>query len=119
MCEALVVAYEARIRRLAEKTARQDADVADDLAQVARIAVWQLDPGRVHTNEQAVVMRVALDAMRMWLRQERRARLITPPQRPVPARRPQPPDERHHIVPIRRFAPRHLDAAPLDERRAA
>ena len=119
MCEVQLLRYHASIRRLALRRARHDRDLADDLEQEACIAVWRFDARRVRGNERAIIMRVALDAMRKWLRREGRARLLIPRRQGPPARRPVPAVTEPRIIPLRRAAPRHLGAAPLDDLRAA
>ena len=119
MCEVQLLRYRAAIHRLALRRARHDRDLADDLEQEACIAVWRFDARRVRGSERAIIMRVALDAMRKWLRREGRARVLIPRRQGPPARRPVSAVPETRIVPLRRAAPRHMGAAPLHDRRAA
>lgn len=119
MFDTYIKVYGRRIHRLARRLSCDDPDLADDLEQEARIAIWRFDPKRVRTNEAAIIMRVARDAMLKWRRREYSARSPLVMRQRHAARSVIPVVTEQKIIPIRRFAPRHHNATPVMQQRAA
>ena len=119
MFSSHIKVYGHRIHRLARRLSLGDPDLADDLEQEARIAVWRFDSARVRSNEAAILMRIARDAMLKWRRRENAANGRSTVWRRPPVRQVNPVATDPKIVPIRRGTPRHRDATPGTEQRAA
>ncbi|HXC26009.1 MAG TPA: sigma factor [Gemmatimonadaceae bacterium] len=119
MFDIYINVYGHRIHRLARRLSCGDPDLADDLEQEARIAIWRFDPSRATLNEAAIVMRVARDAMLKCRNRERRAHRITGTWRRRPKKQRIPRVTKQHPVPTSRFAPRHPDQAPVSKPLAA
>lgn len=63
--------YDSVLKQLARKLARRDQALYEDLYQAGLIALWQLDTGRVHSNEDAWVRQSIYNKMVDLLRKER------------------------------------------------
>jgi hypothetical protein len=119
MFASYIKVYGRRIHRMAIRLALYDLDLADDLEQAGRIAIWRFNPVRVRNSESAIVMRVARDAMLKWIHREERAQIIIPLSLIPPVRLQAPTTTEQNVAPIRRIVPRHRDALPVMDRLAA
>jgi hypothetical protein len=72
------VEWERRIVALSRRLSRGDRDLAQDLEQVGRCALWQLDLVCVRGEETRYIWRTLRNRMLNAVRQERRARIIVP-----------------------------------------
>ena len=72
------VEWDMRIRSLACRLSRRDRDLAQDLKQLGRCALWQLDLVRVRGDETRYIWRILRNSMVDGLRRECAARVIVP-----------------------------------------
>lgn len=68
--QVLLDRYAPAIRRLARKYGKADDDLVEDLQQVGRITLWELDLDKVKSNEDAFVRQAIKYRMIDWLRSE-------------------------------------------------
>jgi hypothetical protein len=117
--------WEMRIRSLSRRLSRRDRDLAQDLEQVGRCALWQLELACIKGDEKRYIWRMLRNHMLDVVRRENRARVIVPQWR-CDRRRARCKAESASHIPKRRElhkrgAPRHHGAAPysVEDRAAA
>lgn len=110
--DALLAVWQDRIRALASRLARGNRDLAADLEQTGRIALWECRAERAYRNQEAWIYRVVRNRMIDVVRTEGRARVITPEAQPSGRRRRAAGDRPRSR---RNMVPRHWNAMPEDD----